>query len=288
MYAYLGQETQSPEDAAGQAAYDEALEADWPPTKDNAKAVGAAAGGAAATAVCTAYGAAAAAPLCAAIGAKVGEVVGGVFYDLADSFFGTSDATRRNLDAIRRRATLQVELLKAGYRLCELEGRTDCGTYDEQALYGCAYSCAIGGSCSCGSGAAQFQVNTLYSKYNVPRGRGFTWDLQSDEQLTNMLRVVAAAESGRAAEIITKRELQSESWRALAKISEACNQDQACVDRTLADLGAICEQQGLVPGTQEYVDCISKQIPPPTSSSSAAPLLVGTAIAAGVAWWLLA
>jgi hypothetical protein len=304
----LGQEQQpqpDPADAAGQAAYQEAQNASWPPTRENAETVGAAAGAAAGTAACAAAGAAtagvttaaAATGICGIIGSEVGEFVGGIFYDLADSFFGASDATRRNLDRIHRDVTVSLELLKAGHRLCELQGTPNCGTYDQQQLYGCLYNKVIGGNYSCTiSPAASAQTASLYQKYHLPSGRGFTWGLEGDDQLQAQLKRIAAAESGRAAEIVARKQIASApQWQALAKISEFCRRDQACITRTLADLDTVCRQQGHVPDTPEYVNCavflaaaLPKPVPTAPTSSPVVPLLVGATVIGGLAWLLFA
>jgi len=238
VITWLGQAQQSPEDAAGQAAYEEAQHAEWPPTRENAQAVGGAAG----TAACHAaaevtYGATEAA---AQLGwcQAVGEWVGGIFYDLADSFFGSNEATRKNLDRINRDVAVGVQTLKAGYRLCELRVKQGgagpkCGTYDEKVLHDCVYNRVIGGSYSCGSFAAQQEAAALHSKYHLPQGKGYTWGIETDEQLQAQLKRIAAAESGRGAEIIAR-------------------------------------------------------YPSQPKKSSALPVFIGVAIAAGVAWLLLA
>jgi hypothetical protein len=208
-YYRVGQEEPDPADAAGQAAYAEAFKSEWPPTKDNAEAVG----GAAATAACHAaagatYGATEAA---AQLGwcSAVGEFIGGVFYDLADSFFGTSEATRLNLDRINRDTTAQFETYRAGYRLCALSqehgARVDCGQLDEENLRHCLYQNVINGTQTlCSSLGASHEVHKMRISYHLPSGRGQVWDLQTDKQLTEYLRHLAAAESGRAAEIIAR------------------------------------------------------------------------------------
>jgi hypothetical protein len=84
---FVGQEQESPEDAAARAAYEAAQDSDLPPSRGDVADVAGAAGGAAAGAACVAYGAAIAAPLCASIGTAIGEYIGGALYDIFDGFF---------------------------------------------------------------------------------------------------------------------------------------------------------------------------------------------------------
>lgn len=189
----VGQEqSEDPADAAGQAAWEEAKNASWPPQKSDAESVGAAAGGAAAAAACTAYGAAAAAPLCAAIGAEVGEFVGGVFYDLADSWFGTSDLTRRNLDRIKREEALALATQQAGARLAQLHHEAD----PKWVV-----------SSSDVAGGIAWEIRAMREKYRLPVGEGYTWSLWTDDQFQAQLRRLAAAESGRGAELVAVKKL---------------------------------------------------------------------------------
>jgi hypothetical protein len=206
----VGQEDQDPADAAGRAAYDEAQNASWPPEKSDAESIGAAAGGAAAAAACTAYGAGAAAPLCAAIGSEVGEFVGGVFYDLADSWFGTSDLTRRHLDALHRQEGIEKATVAAGARLAELHLDAvlpfdrSTTTSDRNWPFTSANDAAVA-----------WEIRAMRERYGLKQGRGFTWDLQTDQQLQAQLKRLAAAESGRGAELIAiKNELHPPSGSA--------------------------------------------------------------------------
>lgn len=196
MTIRVGQD-EDPADAAGRAAYDEAQNASWPPDKSDAESVGAAAGGAAAAAACTAYGAAAAAPLCAAIGSEVGELVGGIFYDLADSFFGSNDATRRHLDRVHRQEAIANATKLAGARLAELHHQADAKWIVKRTDV---------------PGGVAWEIRAMREKYRLPSGRGYTWDLETDAQLQGQLKRLAAAESGRGAELIAlKNELNPPS-----------------------------------------------------------------------------
>lgn len=207
--ASVGQETEpgageAAGEAAGAAAAKEAQNAEWPPTKGNAEAVGAAAGTAAGAAACAAVGAAAASPLCAYVGGKVGEFVGGAFYDLAVSWFGTSDATQRHLDALHRKETFDAAVFEAGTRLAVLA--KSVGVYPKASI---AY-------------LAGFE-RTLMKKWGLRVDRGFGWDLQTDEQLSASLRLVFVAESARAAEIIAANPKPSSSTGTVVKVVAAAS-----------------------------------------------------------------
>jgi len=193
----IGQEAEAdPADAAGQAAWAEAQNAEWPPDKSDAETIGAAAGGAAAAAACTAYGAAAAAPICAAIGSEVGELVGGIFYDLAESFFGGNDLTRKHLDAVKRQEAMSNATVQSGARLAELHHEADPSWVVKRSDV---------------EGGIAWEIRAMREKYGLPNGRGYTWDLQTDGQLQAQLRRLAAAESGRGAELIALKNLREKN-----------------------------------------------------------------------------
>jgi len=172
--------------AAGDAAADEAKKAKWPPTKDDAKRIGGAVGAAAAGAACVAGGAVTygattaleAAGICSAIGDAIGTVVGGAVYDLVDSWFGTSDATQRNLDAIHRKEAFETAREAAKNRLSALAMQ-----------YGLKYN-------------TPGQEYIELKRWGMRDDRGYGWNLQTNDMLSRSLRLLFIAESARAAEIV--------------------------------------------------------------------------------------
>lgn len=117
---YVGQEEESPEDAAARAAYDAAQDSDLPPRRSDVEDVAGAAGGAAAGAACVAYGAAIAAPLCASIGAAIGEYLGGAIYDIFDGLFAGEEFVAPQYDHVfyqrTRKAAIRVASKRYGIR----------------------------------------------------------------------------------------------------------------------------------------------------------------------------
>jgi len=75
--------TQQAADDASQAAYNQAAQSHWPPTKEDVELIGAAAGAAAGTAL--------GGPIGSIIGTAVGGFVGGVVYDIIDAIPNAGD-----------------------------------------------------------------------------------------------------------------------------------------------------------------------------------------------------
>lgn len=183
--------------AAGDAAQKEAATVSWPPTEDDAERIGGAVGAAAAGAACVAGGAVTygattaleAAGICSAIGKVIGEFVGGAVYDLVDSWFGTSDATQRNLDALHRLEVFKGARLEAATRLHNLMVKN--GPKVPRLVDGALITVS----------SPAFEYSNL-KVWGLRDDRGWGWDLQTNEQLSASLRLLFIAESARAAEIV--------------------------------------------------------------------------------------
>jgi hypothetical protein len=289
MITWLGQAQQNPEDAAGKAAKEEILKTDWPPKREDTERIGEAAGGAAGTATCLALAAetggltaiAAATGICSDLGEAIGEFIGGAIYDIVDGFFRDEEYVAPQFDfVIYNRTQGSVG------RLVKLKA----DKLGPQANY--AASVAAEYEALVRWGMPPIQDPRITAIPRAATGADPT-PYYSREGLENYLRLLAAAESARGAEIIALSAMVSQRWGALAKISAHCRQDQACVDRTIVDMDAVCQKQGNVPDTPAYVDCVvflAALLPsaPAKSSSGALPVVIGAAAIAGVAWWLLA
>jgi len=185
---YVGQEEESPEDAAARAAYNEAQKSDWPPTRDHTDAVGAAAGGAAAGAACAALGAAVAAPLCVAIGAEIGEYLGAAIYDIVDGFFGGEVYVAPQYDYVIAR-----RLRGSALRLAELRGSdwmTEARALEEWGV----------------PGATLITLNDGRGAYGNQRGPWLPY--YSETGLKNYLHKIASAESALASAAITEKKVR--------------------------------------------------------------------------------
>jgi hypothetical protein len=192
--------------AAGEAAKEEAASVSWPPTEADAERISGAVGAAAAGAACVAGGAATygattaleAAGICSAIGKVIGEFVGEAVYDLVDSWFGTSDATQRHLDSLHRKQVFDAAMLDAGNRLYTLH--VDKGPKQPRVSDGVMVTVS----------SPSAEISAM-KRWGLRTDRYFGWDIQSNEQLSESLRLLFIAESARAAEIVASNPNQSSS-----------------------------------------------------------------------------
>jgi hypothetical protein len=187
---YVGQEEQSPEDAAAQAAYDEALDSDLPPRRNDVKNVAGAAGGAAAGAACVAYGAAIAAPLCASIGSAIGEYLGGAIYDIFDGFFAGEEYVAPQYDHVFYQRTRKAAIRLAQQRLGRAPGNPDI-LIETQELEDWGVP---GATLAAGLGPTAAE-------------RGPWRPYFSESGADKYLKKLAAAESARASAIITAQKI---------------------------------------------------------------------------------
>jgi hypothetical protein len=218
---WLAQEAQkSPEEAAGDAAFEQAQKSSWPPTEGDFQAIGAAAG--------TAVGAAFGGPAGAVIGSVVGTTVGSFVYGFGEAIAGGLDPGGGGSGPLmlsNARRTVGPASKLAAEKLAK-----DCGT---------GFATEIGALQRRGvpindDGYVTSTVLRSWSNTLKPGGGG---PAQLQAQVEAFQRLLFAAVAARVAECETRKQAAASA---------------------------------------------------PKSGGGTAPLLVGAAIAAGVAWWLLA
>lgn len=204
---WLGQEeppSDDPAEAAGAAAKEAALKADWPPTRANVQAIGGAAGGAAAAAGCVAAGeitagiSVVASPLCAALGREIGKLVSGVVYDIIDGFFADEEYVAPQFDFVIYQRTRE-----AGLRLAKLKQEKLGPPYDLSAEFRALVRWGLPPvnwceGCSPTLGIPEDVQNLFVGDDSVYYSR---------EGLEQYLQLLASAESARTAEIVARKEL---------------------------------------------------------------------------------
>jgi len=195
---WLGQqEPKSPEDAAADAAYNEALKADWPPKRDDVQNIGKAAGGAAGDATCVALAAetggitaiAAATGICSDIGQAIGEYLGGAIYDIVESFWADTVYVAPQYDYVIAR-----RLRGSALRLAKLRGTNDWMA-EAQRLQDWGVP-----------GATLITLHDGRGAYGSERGPWLPY--YSEGGLKDYLHKIAAAESALASEIIAQQKLE--------------------------------------------------------------------------------
>lgn len=190
----VGQEEESDADkigqAAGKAAFNEAQNSDFPPTRDDTGNIG----GAAANAGCHAAAAATygATEIAAQLGwcSAIGEVIGKAIYDIFDGFFAGETYVAPQYDYI-----MAKRLRAASARIAKLSGNT--WQYEAGAL-------AMWGV----PGATLITLHGGAGAYGSERGPWLPY--YSEQGLLDYLALLAAAEAARTAQIVaTKQALES-------------------------------------------------------------------------------
>jgi len=206
---WLGQEEpKSPEDAAADAAYNEALKADWPPKRDDVQNIGKAAGSAAGDATCVALAAetggvtaiASALGICSDIGEAIGKYLGGAIYDIFEGFFAGEQFVAPQYDHVFYQRTRKAAIRLASQRLGVRTPPNEEILVETKALERWGVP---GATLAAGRGPTEAE-------------RGPWRPYFSEDGLDTYLKKLATAESARVSEIIAQQKLPPSSKKTSA------------------------------------------------------------------------
>jgi len=206
----MATETESPEDAASAAAYEELENTDWPPKKADVQRIAGAAGGAAAGAGCIAAGSisggvtALASPLCSAIGKIIGEYIAGAIYDIFDGLFADEYVAPQYDYVIAKRlrgAAARLAQLRWGRPGTKADIAAEARLLEESGV----------------PGATLITLHDGAGAYGNERGPWLPY--YSESGLDSYLANLATVEGSIASGIIVKRELGGGRKTSLAKVA---------------------------------------------------------------------